>query len=93
LRSLGARAASSATVSSTYRQAVAVPTLNPAARLVNVSPNKQVDQDQVGLLPGVQLPPQRAGPDPVAADDPGREVQGLTRGRQRRTVEKHGSPW
>ena len=46
----------------------------------------QVDQDQEGLLPGVRLPPQRADPDPVAADDPGREVQGLTRG----AAAKHG---
>jgi hypothetical protein len=29
----------------------------------------------------------------VAADDSGREVQGLTRQRQRSTVEKHASPW
>ena len=38
LRSFGARAASSATVSSTYRQAVAVPTPNPAAVCASVSP-------------------------------------------------------
>ena len=53
----------------------------------------QVDQDQEGLLPEVQLPSQRADQDPVAADDSGREVQGLTRQRQRSTVEKHASPW
>src|SRR5262249_52102149 len=53
----------------------------------------QVDQDQEGLLPGVQLPPQRADRDPVAADDPGREGEGLRRQRQRGTVEQHGSPW
>jgi hypothetical protein len=38
LRSFGARAASSATVSFTYRHAVAVLTPNPAASSVNVSP-------------------------------------------------------
>jgi hypothetical protein len=37
-RSFGARADSSATVSLTYRQAVAVLTANPAARSANVSP-------------------------------------------------------
>ena len=37
-RSLGERAASSPTVSVTYRQAVAVPIPNPAARSANVSP-------------------------------------------------------
>jgi hypothetical protein len=53
----------------------------------------QAGQDQEGLLLRVQLPPQRAERDPVAADDPGREVQGLTRQRQRGTAGKHGSPW
>jgi hypothetical protein len=38
LAELGARAASRATVSFTYRQAVAVPTSNPAAISSNVSP-------------------------------------------------------
>ena len=38
MRSFGARAASSATVSFTYRHAVVVPTSNPAATSVNVSP-------------------------------------------------------
>ena len=38
LRSFGARAASSRTVSAAYRQAVAVLTPNPAARSANVSP-------------------------------------------------------
>jgi len=37
-RSLGARAASRAAVSVTYRQAVAVPTPNTAASSANVSP-------------------------------------------------------
>ena len=38
MRSFGARAASSATVSFTYLQAVVVPTPNPAASSANVSP-------------------------------------------------------
>ena len=59
LRSFGARAASSSTVSPTYRQAVVVPIPNPAASSANVSPNKQVSLDHQGLPAGVQL---RQGP-------------------------------
>jgi hypothetical protein len=51
-----------------------------------------VDEDQQGLLPGVQLPPQRPDRGPVPADDPGGEGEGLARQRQRGTVEKHGKP-
>ena len=52
LRSLGARAASSATVSFTYRQAVAVPTPNPAARLANVSPLRRQARTRRACCPG-----------------------------------------
>jgi hypothetical protein len=48
---------------------------NPAASSANVSPFAQVGQHEEGLLPGVQLPPQRADRDPVAADDPGTKVR------------------
>jgi hypothetical protein len=48
--SFGLRAASSATVSWTYRQAVAAPMLNPAASAAKVSPLAQMHQGQQGLL-------------------------------------------
>ncbi len=53
----------------------------------------QVGQDQQSLPPGVQLPPQRPDRGPVAADDPGRVVEGLAGQPQRGTVGQHGSPW
>ena len=53
----------------------------------------QIDQDQQGLLPGVQLPPGGPDRDLVPADDPGHKGEGLARQRQRGTVQKHGSPW
>jgi hypothetical protein len=53
----------------------------------------QVGQDQEGLLARIQLPPQRADPDPVPADKPGHEGGGLAGQRQRSTVKQHGSPW
>ena len=40
-----------------------------------------------------QLAPQRSDRGPVAADDPGRVVEGLGGQRQRGTVEKQRSPW
>jgi len=51
LRSFGAWAASSSTVSVAYCQAVAVPAPNPAARLANVSLFAQVGQHQQGDKP------------------------------------------
>jgi hypothetical protein len=53
----------------------------------------QVDQDQQGLLPGVQLAPGRADLPAVTADHAGQVSQGRTRQRQRSTVEKHRGPW
>jgi hypothetical protein len=44
LRSFGARAASSSTVSFTYRQVVATPIPNPAAKSVNASPYGTVEK-------------------------------------------------
>jgi hypothetical protein len=52
----------------------------------------QVDQDQQGLLPAVQLAPARADPGAVAADDAGQVGQRGTRQRQRGAVEKHQEP-
>src|SRR5215813_1480375 len=92
LRSFGARAASSVMVSRAYRQAVAVPTANPAARSRERLAVAQVNQDQQGLPSGAEPAPARANLDAVAADDPGHIGQGLGRQRQRSTVEKHGSP-
>jgi len=52
----------------------------------------QVDQDQEGLLPGVQLPP-RADQDPVPADDDaGHKGEGPGRQRQRGTVNSMEAP-
>src|SRR5690348_2845632 len=90
--SLGARAASKATVSCTYRQAVVVPTPKPAARPAKVSPLLRVDQGQQGLLAGVQLAPARADLLAVPADYTGQVGQRGTRQRQSGTVEKHRSP-
>ena len=89
-RSFGARAASSAVVSLTYLQAVAVLIPNPAASSANVF--AQVGQDQQGPPARVQLAPRRAGPLAVAPDDPGGVIQGLAGQRQRGRIEKHGSP-
>jgi hypothetical protein len=53
----------------------------------------QVGEHEEGLLPGTELPPQRADRGPVAADDPGHVVEGLGRQRQRGTVKQHeGAP-
>jgi hypothetical protein len=92
VRSFGARAASSAAVSLTYRHAVVVPTSNPAALGERLA-FAQVYEHEQGLPPGVQLPPGRADRGPVAADDAGHEGEGPGRQRQRGAVEKHGSPW
>jgi hypothetical protein len=79
LAQLGDRAASKATVSVAYRQAVAVPTPNPA-----VSPGErlalaQLGQRQQGLLPGAELAPGRPDLPAVTADHPGGVGQGLRR--------------
>jgi len=52
LRSFGARAASSSTVSFTYLQAVVVPTPEPGGQLGERLAFPQVSQDQQGCLPG-----------------------------------------
>jgi hypothetical protein len=65
-----------------------VPTPNPGRELGERLAFPQVSQDQQGLLAGVQLPPARTDRLAVAADDPGREGEGLARQRQRGTVEK-----
>ena len=49
----------------------------------------QVDEHEQGLLPGIQLPPQRADRGPVPADEPGHVGEGLARQRQRGTVKQH----
>jgi hypothetical protein len=91
-RSLGARAASSATVSVTYRPAVAVPTSITAASCANGSPLRRWTRTGRALRPGVRLPSQRPDRGPVPADDPGDEGQRLARQRQRGTVEKQLEP-
>ena len=48
----------------------------------------QVGEDKQGVLARVQLPPGRPDCPAVAADEPGREGEGLARQRQRRTVKK-----
>jgi hypothetical protein len=73
-RSFGARAASSATVSFTYRQA-GRPDPEPGGQLGECLAFAQVGKDQERPLPGVQPPPQRPDRSPVAADDPGRVVE------------------
>ena len=52
MRSFGARAASRATVSCTYLQAVVVPTSNPAARSANVSPLRRCARTSRACWPG-----------------------------------------
>jgi hypothetical protein len=52
----------------------------------------QVDQDQQGLLAGVEPPPQRPDRSPVPADNPGDEGKRLTRQRQCGTVKQHEKP-
>ena len=91
-RTTYARAASRATVSSTYRQAVAVPTPEPGRQLGERLAFAQVDQDEQRLLPGVQLPPPRPDRLQVAADEPRHVVHGLAGQRQRGTVEKQLEP-
>src|SRR5258708_31702703 len=89
--SYGDRADSSATVSVTYLQAVAVPMPNPAASSANVSPLRRYGRTSRACCPGPSL---RHG-EPicaVAADDPGGVSEGLARQRQRGRVEKHPEP-
>jgi hypothetical protein len=70
-----------------YRQAVVLPTPNPAASSANDSPFAQAGQHEQGLLPGVQLPPARPDRLQMPPDEPGCVAKGLAVQRQRGTVE------
>jgi hypothetical protein len=91
LRSFGARAARSSTVSFTYRQAVAVLTPNPAAISANVSPLRRQARTSRACCLGFSF---QGRPDrgPVAADDARHAIEGLGGKRQRGTVESTEAP-
>jgi hypothetical protein len=61
----------------------------PGRELVERVAFAQVGQDKHRLLTRAQLPPPRPDRLQVPADDPGGEVEGLRRQRQRGTVKQH----